>query len=67
MSADGMEPLALHRFRHSVASFLVARGEVLQAQARLGHADPSTTLRKYAYALPCTDGEVADLDHSSGG
>lgn len=50
----------LHRLRHSVATFLVARGQVLQAQARLGHADAATTLREYAYALPLTDGAVAD-------
>lgn len=56
----GVPTASLHRFRHSVATFLVARGEVLQAQARLGHADPSTTLREYAYALPGTDAEVAD-------
>ena len=46
----------LHRLRHNVATFLVARGEILQAQARLGHADAATTLREYAYALPLTDG-----------
>lgn len=56
----GVPTASLHRFRHSVATFLVGRGEVLQAQARLGHADPSTTLREYAYALPGTDGEIAD-------
>lgn len=56
----GVPTASLHRFRHSVATFLVGRGEVLQAQARLGHADPSTTLREYAYALPGTDGDVAD-------
>jgi integrase len=50
----------LHRQRHSVATFLVARGQILQAQARLGHADTATTLREYAYALPLTDGPVAD-------
>jgi integrase len=55
------EPEAtLHRLRHSVATFLVARGQVLQAQARLGHADAATTLREYAYALPLTDEPVAD-------
>ena len=58
----------LHRLRHNVATFLVARGQILQAQARLGHADAATTLREYAYALPLTDGHVADainnhLDH----
>jgi integrase len=56
----GVPEASLHRLRHSVATFLVARGEILQAQARLGHADASTTLREYAYALPMTDGSVAD-------
>jgi integrase len=57
-----------NRLRHNVATFLVARGEILQAQARLGHRDAATTLREYAYALPLTDGRAADaindhLDH----
>lgn len=56
----GTPGASLHRLRHSVATFLVARGEILQAKARLGHADPSTTLREYAYTLPLTDGDVAD-------
>jgi hypothetical protein len=43
-----------------VATFLVGRGEILRAQHRLGHRDPSTTLRNYAHALPLEDGEVAD-------
>jgi integrase len=43
-----------------VATFLVARGQILAAQARLGHADAATTLREYAHALPLTDGAVAD-------
>ncbi len=50
----------LHRLRHSVATFLVGRGELLQAQQRLGHRDPSTTLRNYAHALPLEDEAVAD-------
>jgi integrase len=63
--AAGVPSASLHRLRHSVASFLVARGEILQAQARLGHADPSTTLREYAYAIPLQDRDVADAidDH----
>jgi integrase len=52
--------VGLHRLRHSVATFLVGRGEILRAQHRLGHRDPSTTLRNYAHALPLEDGEVAD-------
>jgi integrase len=58
--AAGVPDATLHRLRHSVATFLVARGEVLAAQARLGHADAATTLREYAHALPLTDGAVAD-------
>jgi integrase len=56
----GVPEATLHRLRHSVATFLVARGQILQAQARLGHADAATTLREYAYAVPLTDGAVAD-------
>lgn len=60
----GVPDASLHRFRHSVATFLVERGHILQAQARLGHRDASTTLREYAYALPRTDGDIADaIDH----
>ena len=50
----------LHRLRHSVATFLVGRGELLRAQQRLGHRDPSTTLRNYAHAMPLEDEAVAD-------
>jgi len=61
----GVPGASLHRLRHSVATFLVVRGDILQAQARLGHRDAATTLREYAYALPLTDGDVADAinDH----
>jgi len=52
--------VSLHRLRHSVATFLVGRGELLRAQQRLGHRDASTTLRNYAHALPLEDGNVAD-------
>ena len=58
--AAGVQDATLHRLRHNVATFLVARGEILQAQSRLGHADAATTLREYAYALPLTDAPVAD-------
>jgi integrase len=50
----------LHRLRHSVATFLVGRGELLRAQQRLGHRDPPTTLRNYAHAMPLEDETVAD-------
>jgi integrase len=51
---------ALHRFRHSVATHLVEEGQLLKAQARLGHRDPATTLRHYAHATPLDDLDVAD-------
>jgi len=61
----GVPGASLHRLRHNVATFLVARGEILQAQASLGHRDAATTLREYAYALPLSDGRAADAvnDH----
>jgi len=58
--AAGVPGASLHRLRHSVATFLVGRGELLRAQQRLGHRDPSTTLRNYAHALPLEDQSVAD-------
>jgi integrase len=51
---------SLHRLRHTVATFLVGRGELLRAQHRLGHRDASTTLRNYAHAMPLEDESVAD-------
>jgi len=58
--AAGVPAATLHRLRHHVATFLVERGQVLQAQGRLGHGDASTTLREYSYARPLTDRHVAD-------
>lgn len=67
----GADDASLHRLRHSLATFVVGRGEILAAQARLGHADAATTLREYAYALPLTDTDIADsiddhLDDATG-
>ena len=55
-----MPDATLHRLRHSVATYLVSNGQILQAQARLGHADAATTLREYSHALPATDINTAD-------
>jgi integrase len=57
----GLPQAALHRFRHSVATSLVEDGKILKAQARLGHRDPSTTLRHYAHATPLDDLDIADV------
>lgn len=56
----GLPGISLHRLRHTVATFLVGRGDLLRAQQRLGHRDPSTTLRNYAHALPLEDLDAAD-------
>jgi len=58
--AAGVENPALHRLRHGVATYLVDHGRLLKAQARLGHADPATTLRHYSHAIPLDDTDVAD-------
>ena len=60
-----MPDAALHRLRHTVATVLLADGQVLAAQGRLGHADAATTLREYADALPATDTAVADTIDSA--
>jgi integrase len=56
----GLYGVSLHRLRHTVATYLVGRGDLLQAQYRLGHRDASTTLRNYAHAMPLEDQVIAD-------
>lgn len=56
----GVPGATLHRFRHTVTTRLVRDDKILDAQARLGHADAATTLREYSYAQPGTDTGVAD-------
>lgn len=58
--AAGVERPALHRLRHGVATHLVDAGKLFKAQARLGHRDPSTTLRHYSHAVPLNDDDIAD-------
>lgn len=52
--------MTLHRLRHTVATVLVANGQLLHAQQRMGHRDASTTLRQYCHALPLEDPDVPD-------
>ena len=56
---SGHSDVTLHRLRHTVATVLVGRGDILQAQHRLGHRDAATTLRIYSHAMPLTDSAVA--------
>lgn len=58
--AAGHPDATLQRLRHTVGTYLVAQGKILQACARLRHRDPATTLRIYAHALPLDDEEIAD-------
>jgi integrase len=58
--AAGLPEASLHRVRHTVGTYLVAEGKLLQASKRLRHRDVSTTLREYAHALPLDDQQIAD-------
>jgi integrase len=59
--AAGHPDATLQRLRHTVGTYLVAHGKILQACARLRHRDVATTLRNYAHALPLDDEDVADF------
>lgn len=49
-----------HDLRHTHASLLLSQGQSLRAvSARLGHSDPSLTLRVYAHCLPGDDARLA--------
>jgi integrase len=51
---------SLHRLRHTVGTYLVADGKILQASKRLRHRDVSTTYRAYQHAVPIDDHGAAD-------
>jgi integrase len=50
----------LHRLRHTIGTYLVAHGKIMQTSARLRHHDLATTLHTYAHALPLNDQDIAD-------
>jgi integrase len=51
----------LHDLRHWSATHAIAAGHnVRSVAARLGHADPTPTMRTYAHALDGLDGAIAD-------
>jgi integrase len=64
-TSAGLEPLPharLHDLRHVHATTLLLSGVPVHVVAdRLGHADPSITLRVYAHVLHERAGEVADV------
>jgi integrase len=54
----GEHPITPHQFRHTYASILIGRGAPVTGVSRqLGHANPSITLRTYAW---CISGEQQD-------
>ncbi len=56
----GLAPLRFHDLRHSVATTLLDAGYSLAVvAARLGHRDPTITLRVYAHALEQRDRQAA--------
>jgi integrase len=58
----GLDPKwRLHDLRHWSATHAIAGGhDVRSVAARLGHADPTTTMRTYSHALEGLDGAIAE-------
>jgi integrase len=51
-----------HELRHYAATTSIASGaDVRTVAGRLGHADPSTTLRIYAHAVEARDRDLAGM------
>ena len=60
--AHGFEGIRFHDLRHTHASILLANSiDVVAVAHRLGHSDPSTTLRIYAHAMARRDFESASM------
>ena len=58
--AHGYQGLTFHGLRHVHASVLLQHHVDLQSvSSRMGHSDPSVTLRAYADAMPARDREAA--------
>lgn len=60
----GLPPAGLHALRHTAATTALAAGASMRETAdRLGHANPSLTLRLYSHVAPETyDGTTLRLD-----
>ena len=60
----GYQDLTFHGLRHVHATILLQHNVDLQSvSSRMGHADPSVTLRAYADAMPARDQDAAaDMD-----
>lgn len=56
-----LDEVKLHHLRHFMASQMLAAGvDVRTVANRLGHANPTTTLRVYAHLIPEADRAAAD-------
>lgn len=59
---NNLPHVTFHGTRHTSATIALTEGvDVKSVSSRLGHADASTTLRVYAYALESTDRKIAQL------
>jgi integrase len=57
----GLEHVTFHSLRHFAATALAGQGiSVRTIAGRLGHANPSVTLRTYAHFLDVSDRDAAD-------
>lgn len=58
--SHGFQGVRFHDLRHTHASILLANNlDVVAVAGRMGHGDPTTTLRVYAHALARRDREAA--------
>lgn len=57
----GYRGLCPHQLRHAQATYLIGAGtDIKTVQARLGHANASTTLQIYSHAIAANDQKAAD-------
>ena len=58
--AHGFQGVTFHDLRHIHASFLLQHHiDPVSVSSRMGHSDPSVTLKVYADAMPARDREAA--------
>jgi integrase len=58
----GVGPVRLHDLRHGAASQLLAGGmDAVSVAARLGHADPRTTMRIYGHVIVGRDRDASQM------
>jgi integrase len=64
--AANVTSIRFHDIRHTHASILISEGvDIVRVAARLGHSDPTITLKNYAHLIPNQDDEVADIFHNA--